>query len=87
MKRLSSIKDSILMRLWLIWVAFTKRSFLCFAFNSPTSGRTCFSHLHNPERDGKAFFSAVGSFGLVQESYYDKSTQDGTKHTTPESVK
>lgn len=61
MKRLiNRLKDSILMRLWLIWVALTKRNFICFAYNrraTPTclylKGYCLFSHLPDKLNDAE----------------------------------
>lgn len=30
---INHLKDSISMRLWLIWVALTKKNFICFAYS------------------------------------------------------
>lgn len=58
MKQLiNHIKDSILMRLWLIWVALTKRNFICFAYNRRATpslylkGCCLFSHLPDKLND------------------------------------
>lgn len=51
-KLINHLKDSILMRLRLVWVALTKKNFICFAYNrraTPTclylKGYCLFSHL------------------------------------------
>ena len=52
-KLIKRLKDSILMRLWLIWVAVTKKNFICFAYNRRAThnlylkGSCLFSHLPN----------------------------------------
>lgn len=59
MKQLiNHIKDSILMRLWLICVALTKKNFICFAYNSVLSkpnfkGCCLFSHLPDKLNDAE----------------------------------
>lgn len=67
--------DSILMRLWLIWVALTKRYFICCGYNKKrmneeTKGPFAFSHLPKDEKVREHTINALRSFAdyLEKES-------------------
>ena len=82
MKQLiNHIKDSILMRLLLIWVVLTKRNFICFAYNrraTPdlyTKGCCLFSHLPDKLNDVERI-GLENLCELIKEIKESKSKQD-----------
>ena len=73
MKTLMYVIDSILMRLWLIWIALTKRYFICCGYNKKilgqkTKGLFAFSHLPKNKELQIYTWNALSKFGEVERN-------------------
>lgn len=64
---MAKLIESILMRLWLVWVAISKKNFICFGYNGvdknmQPKGTCAFSHLPKDKAEKDLFLDTISEF-------------------------